>query len=148
MTLSFPWRAILLPVIVAISSYVLFRLFSVQPPYSFDFDFGFDVAKVMDVNVATASRSWELGVAAEALLELHNPNLTVFTRTPFPGGRLPQSHDMTTVQALKYVRPAIWTNDSAMLTEGEGGWAFPFNSDFSSVWLATFSPCDFVCDDS
>ena len=114
------WRT-LLPAMVALASYLLYRLFLAQQIRSgFEFDFGFDVSKVMDVNVATANRSWELGAAAEALLELHNPDLTIFTKTPFPAGRLPRSHDMTKVKGLQYIKPAIWTNDTAMLTEGEG----------------------------
>lgn len=123
MTSRVSWRGALLPAIVALASYILFRLFTSEPrPRGSAFDFGFDVNKVMNLNIETASRSWEVGAAAEALLELHNPDLTVYTRTPFPAGKLPRSHDMTTVRALRYIRPAIWTNGSAMLTEGEGEW--------------------------
>ncbi len=114
------WRT-LLPAIVALASYLLYCLFLAPPLLSGSgFDFGFDVSKVMDINIATATRSWELGAAAQALLELHNPDLTIFTKTPFPAGLLPRSHDMTKVKGLQYIKPAIWTNGTATLTEGEG----------------------------
>ncbi|KAK3314552.1 hypothetical protein B0H66DRAFT_576774 [Apodospora peruviana] len=38
--------------------------------------------------VNLASESWEWGTAAEALLELYNPELSVFGSNPFPGGNV------------------------------------------------------------
>lgn len=35
-------------------------------------------------------RSWEEGVWTQALLEVHNPELTVFAADPFPHGHVPQ----------------------------------------------------------
>lgn len=45
---------------------------------------GFDVNKVLDQAQALSSKSWELGTASEALLELYNPSASVFGDAPFP----------------------------------------------------------------
>ncbi|KAJ6568378.1 hypothetical protein DFH09DRAFT_1261335 [Mycena vulgaris] len=45
---------------------------------------GFDIAKVTALAESLPAESWEFGTAAEALLELYNPELSVFGKTPFP----------------------------------------------------------------
>jgi hypothetical protein len=58
-----------------------------QPSHR-NLDFGFDVEKAIHLNTAVAPRSWELGTIAEAVIELRNPELTVFANDPFHGGRM------------------------------------------------------------
>ena len=65
----------------------LFHLSYCQPSHR-NLEFGFDVEKVIHVNTAMASRSWELGATAEGLIELRNPELTVFANDPFHEGRI------------------------------------------------------------
>ena len=54
-----------------------------------------------------ALHSWEYGTAAEALLQLHNPELSVFSHEPFPGDNLPSPEVSKTpglVYAEKFIR--------------------------------------------
>lgn len=66
-------------------------------------------------------RSWEEGVWTQALLELHNPELTVYARDPFPGGYMPRvPHDfLDTVPGLASASRYIDTNGT-LLCFGEG----------------------------
>ncbi|KAF9049365.1 hypothetical protein BDZ89DRAFT_1089091 [Hymenopellis radicata] len=51
---------------------------------SFALDPGFDIKAVANESVQLPSHSWEYGAASMALLELYNPELTVFAAAPFP----------------------------------------------------------------
>ncbi len=44
----------------------------------------FDVHQVMNNAYEQASHSWEYGTAAEALRQLRNPELSIFSKDPFP----------------------------------------------------------------
>jgi hypothetical protein len=65
----------------------VFHLSYCQPSHR-NLGFDSDIEKAIYLNIATASRSGELGATAEALLELRNPEPTVFTNDPFHGGRM------------------------------------------------------------
>jgi hypothetical protein len=80
----------------------------------------FDPAKVVAQAYETTSRSWEFGALTQALLEYENPNLTVFSLEPFPGGRIPEISHPADVEALQYAKSIIWTNHSDLLVDGEG----------------------------
>ena len=80
----------------------------------------FEVDKVLDGAIPVTSRSWEYGTLAEAMLELQNPELAVFSREPIQRGTLPCNFDVSDVAALQYVKPLIWTNGSHELIAGEG----------------------------
>lgn len=62
-----------------------------------------------------ASHSWEYGVVFEALLELHNPEFSVFAKQPAFFSNDP----LNDVEAIKCIRDCIQT-DSATLIDGEG----------------------------
>lgn len=64
---------------------------------------GYDVQKVKQQMMGLAAHSWEWGTAAEALLELDSPNLSVFGANPFPVPSNPSS------SALDYARGKIFT---------------------------------------
>lgn len=68
-----------------------------------------------------AKHSWEYGTIFEALLEYHNPELSVFG-SPFPDEKIPILKEED-VPALKYVKPFIRT-DSDQLCEGNGTFCF------------------------
>jgi hypothetical protein len=80
------------------------------------------IAKILDQSQSSASHSWEYSTVFNALLEYHNPYLSIFN-TPFPHGRIPTSGDNKVV-ALRYVRPFILT-DSDRLCEGNGKSSLP-----------------------
>jgi hypothetical protein len=75
------------------------------------------IEKVLSQAQATASHSWEYGVVFEALLEYHNPELSVFHNSVLRHGALLDASRK--VQALEYVKPFIRT-DSSTLCEGNG----------------------------
>lgn len=62
-----------------------------------------------------AGHSWEYGVILEALLELHNPELSVFAKQP----AFFSANALESVEALKYVKDFIKT-DGPVLIDGEG----------------------------
>lgn len=76
------------------------------------------IDKVLQQAQATASHSWEFGVVFEALLEYHDPSLTVFSTT------ISQHQEQIAslaehANALEYIKPHIRT-DSTTLCEGNG----------------------------
>jgi hypothetical protein len=80
----------------------------------------FDPDKILARAFEITSRSWEFGTLVEALLELRNPELTVFGDLPFPDGRIPRVAEPLEVEGLWYAKSVIWTNHSDLLVDGEG----------------------------
>jgi hypothetical protein len=85
---------------------------------SYSFDVGYDIPLVEDQARRLSTHSWEYGTAAEALLEFHSPDLSVFGDDPFPRGRIP-CVNWTDVPALAYVQPFIRTSDDTLI-DGDG----------------------------
>lgn len=75
------------------------------------------ISTVLAKAIEVASHSWEYGTVAEALLEWHSPNLTIW-HDPFPSGQIP-TLNIDDVSALSYVKPFISTNGPT-LVEGDG----------------------------
>ncbi|CRK21743.1 hypothetical protein BN1723_003200 [Verticillium longisporum] len=69
--------------------------------------------------VDRASHSWEWGTTAEALLELYNPELSVFGPEPFPGGKIPKADPSTF--ALRYARRYINRNSQILVSDSTVG---------------------------
>ncbi|KAL9633102.1 MAG: hypothetical protein Q9164_004899 [Protoblastenia rupestris] len=78
----------------------------------------FNVTMIMERACRLASHSWEYGTAAEALIELHNPELSVFSQHPFPGGKLPLV-DVEKTPGLKYAKALIRTGQQTLI-DGDG----------------------------
>lgn len=101
---------------------------------------GFDAERVLKRAISLASKSWEYGTLAQAMLELQNPSLTVFASEPFPHSELPLVHDPSMVLGLQYARSVIQTNNTDLLVDGEGKKdCFPFEDIFcarsgSFIW--------------
>ncbi|PNP59720.1 hypothetical protein THARTR1_00599 [Trichoderma harzianum] len=76
-------------------------------------DAGYDAFQAAQVMVNIASHSWEWGTAAEALLELYNPELSVFSANPFPNGAVPKASGSTF--ALTYARQFINRNSQVLV---------------------------------
>ena len=75
---------------------------------------------------ALASHSWEYGTLAEALLELHNPTLAVFSRAAFPADKIPARPPWLDVQGLEYAQHFIDVGEaSATLADGDASAADP-----------------------
>ncbi|KAJ2919020.1 hypothetical protein MD484_g1446, partial [Candolleomyces efflorescens] len=65
----------------------------------YPYDAGFDIEKVTQLAVDLPSHSWEFGATGEALIELENPQFSVFGVAPFPVANVSR----TKVRALDYV---------------------------------------------
>ena len=74
-----------------------------------------------------ASHSREYGTLAQALLELHNPSLTVFSSSAFPADKVPASPPWLDVQGLEYAHHFIDADEDGgpTLAEGDGSAADP-----------------------
>ncbi|CAA7268314.1 unnamed protein product [Cyclocybe aegerita] len=84
---------------------------------AFPFSPGFDIKKVAAQAVALPTHSWEYGTTTQALLELYNPELSVFGQSPFP---VP-SVDVNDIRALGYVAKSVrFGNGYAALDRGNG----------------------------
>ena len=79
---------------------------------------GFNLEKVIARMHELAKHSWEYGAAAQALLELHNPELSVFGEDPFPQGKLPKP-TVSKIASLSYAKRYIRTNAKTLI-EGDG----------------------------
>lgn len=94
-------------------------------------DLSSNLTAVLSVARSRASHSWEYGVLAEALLELYNPELSVFGTHVFPGRMLPHfsQTDVANTPGFAYVAPLINTDPpSGILIDGSG-----LNSDPASL---------------
>ncbi|PWW78221.1 hypothetical protein C7212DRAFT_345054 [Tuber magnatum] len=77
---------------------------------------GYDVQKVKSKMLTLATHSWEYGTAAQALLELDNPELSVFGTSPFPIPGNPSG------SALEYAKQHIaLTGDTLINGDGAVG---------------------------
>lgn len=82
---------------------------------------------------ALASHSWEFGTLAETLLELHDPDLSVFSPDAFPADKVP-SVPYLDVQALEYAHHFIDLN-ATTLADGEGSAADPCSLGVSATLI-------------
>ncbi|KAJ7233097.1 family 88 glycosyl hydrolase [Mycena rebaudengoi] len=90
---------------------------------------GFDMEKVASLAESLPEQSWEFGTAAEALLELYNPELSVFGK-PFPVAKTsPDS-----IKALSYAREKITIGNTG-LSDGNGATGDPASLGVSAVML-------------
>lgn len=99
---------------------------------------GFDAFKAGQVMVSKSGKSWEWGTAAEALLELYNPELTVYSINPFPGGKIPKA-DLNTI-ALKYARQFINTNPNSRVLVPDSAVGDPASLGVSAILLGQSIP--------
>ena len=79
---------------------------------------GFDIQKVLDKDLQVSNHSWEFGTASEAILELYNPELSVFGKDPFPRGKIPKV-DVDRVRSLTYAKKCINVTGD-ILIDGDG----------------------------
>ncbi|KAF9446026.1 hypothetical protein P691DRAFT_795013 [Macrolepiota fuliginosa MF-IS2] len=93
---------------------------------------GFDIKKVASVATSIPSHSWEYGTASEALLELYNPDYSVFGGKAFPVPTL--QPDRT--KSLNYARGKIKLGEGySALYQGEGSAGDPLSLGVAGVML-------------
>jgi hypothetical protein len=90
---------------------------AVPRPVCQSIDAGFNVNLVSERAVELSTHSWEFGTASEALLELYNPEFSVFGANPFPGDKLPTPN--ADIASLAFAQQHICT-DCPILVDGDG----------------------------
>lgn len=100
--------------------------------------FGYNPILVANQAKSLSTHSWEYGTAAEALLELYNPSLSVFSKTAFPNRQLPKP-DPAQIEALRYAKPHIRLN-APTLIDGDGATGDPASLGVSALLLGQTLP--------
>ncbi|TGJ75327.1 hypothetical protein E0Z10_g11009 [Xylaria hypoxylon] len=97
------------------------------------------ISKVISQGHLLATHSWEFGAFSESLLEWYDPDLSVFSTSPFPDGKIPVVQ-VDRVESLSYALPHIWTN-STTLIDGDGAAGDPASLAVSAILIGqTQSP--------
>ncbi|KAI0441740.1 hypothetical protein F4803DRAFT_521956 [Xylaria telfairii] len=97
------------------------------------------ISKVISQGDLLATHSWEFGSFSEALLEWYDPDLSVFSASPFPDDKIPVVQ-VDQVESLSYALPHIWTN-STTLVDGDGAAGDPASLAVSAILIGqTQSP--------
>ncbi|KAG6868046.1 hypothetical protein C0993_007973 [Termitomyces sp. T159_Od127] len=101
----------------------------------FPFDPGFPISQVVVAALDISTHSWELGTATEALLELYNPELSVFGDSPFEAAKTVSSSSILP-RALAYAaeKIVIGTGPNA-LSDGNGSLSDPASLGVGAVLL-------------
>ncbi|KAG2003241.1 glycosyl hydrolase family 88 [Coprinopsis cinerea AmutBmut pab1-1] len=98
---------------------------------------GFDIEKVVSLAQKLPGHSWEHGVTAQALLELFDPEFSIFGNASMPTPKLSKS----TVKSLSYAARNIkFGKDSDALAPGGGASADPSSLGVSAVLLGMTEP--------
>ncbi|KAG6852992.1 hypothetical protein C0991_007708, partial [Blastosporella zonata] len=105
----------------------------------FPFDPGFPIQMVIATALNISTHSWEFGTATEALLELYNPELSVFGDSPFEAAQL-LSSESNLPQALAYAAEKIVIGTGAnALQNGDGAVGDPASLGVGAVLLGKIS---------
>jgi hypothetical protein len=72
------------------------------------------VLKVLGVATSVAHNSWEYGTVSQALLDWHDPDLSIWNN-PFPNGNAVPQLNSDEVEALRYIKPFIDTNGETLI---------------------------------
>ncbi|KAJ3523929.1 hypothetical protein NMY22_g11220 [Coprinellus aureogranulatus] len=97
----------------------------------------FDIAKVTSLAQTLPSHSWEYGTTTEALLELFDPDYSVFGSKPFPVPTLQKQN----VKSLEYASQKIrFGTGSDGLIDGNGAVGDPASLGVAAVMLGKTEP--------
>lgn len=89
--------------------------------------------KIIDQATRLAAHSWEYGTLAQALLEWHTPELSVFGPDPFPDGQVP-SVSVDETPSLSYAIKHISTSGDT-LVENDGAAGDPASLGVSAILI-------------
>ncbi|KAF9256382.1 hypothetical protein L218DRAFT_966385 [Marasmius fiardii PR-910] len=104
---------------------------------AFPFDPGFDIKGVAALAETLPTHSWEYGTAAEALLELYNPDASVFGSKPFPVPIL----DRNNTRSLSYAEARITIGTPPnVFADGDGAVGDPASLGVAAVMLGKSDP--------
>lgn len=105
---------------------------SLSSKLAIPFDPGFDIFRVVELAVALPSHSWEYGTASEALLELFDPDISVFGDAPFPVPTIRASQSVSLAYASNKFQIG---NGSNTLINGDGAVGDPASLGVSAYLL-------------
>lgn len=77
-------------------------------------DIGFSPTVVQAIATSKAKSNWEWGTNAEALLELYDPDVSVYSDNAFPGGKIPNKKTTATT----YPKSKIVTSGNTLTAKG------------------------------
>jgi hypothetical protein len=102
---------------------------------STSFNAGFNIQNVVSVAEKIASHSWEYGTLAEALLELYNPEYSVYSKSSysFPNNAIP-TVSSSSVKSLAYVKDKFMLGDGTLYAN-DGANGDPASLGVSAVLL-------------
>jgi hypothetical protein len=103
---------------------------------AFPLDPGFDIRSVAALAKALPSHSWETGTASEALLELYNPDISVFGRSPFPIPFVNTSDIPALVYAKQWLIINTKPSSPQGLSGGSGATGDPESIGVSAILIA------------
>ncbi|KAJ4293232.1 hypothetical protein N0V90_008514 [Kalmusia sp. IMI 367209] len=86
-----------------------------------------------------ALHSWEYGTTAEALLELENPALSVFSKHPFPEDKVPSAR-IEDVESLQYAKNHIIAGSSRTLCKDNNSVADPASLGVFAILIGQSHP--------
>ncbi|KAG6829088.1 hypothetical protein H0H92_005700 [Tricholoma furcatifolium] len=101
---------------------------------AFPYNPGFPIQKVIALAVNISSHSWEFGTATEALLELYNPELSIFGDDPFTAAQSLSPDDLPQGLAYAAEKITIGTGPNA-LADGDGAVGDPASLGVAAVML-------------
>jgi len=97
----------------------------------------YNISVVFNATKSLPSHSWEYGTFTEALLEMHNPEVSVFGDSPFPVPTLNRSN----VRALAYLAPVVKFGSSySALDNGNEAVGDPASMGVGAVLLGKTDP--------
>ncbi|KAF2455442.1 hypothetical protein BDY21DRAFT_65950 [Lineolata rhizophorae] len=97
-----------------------------------------NTSRIAEQAKVLASHSWEHGTAAEALLELYDPHLSVFGDEPFPADKVPYT-PLEETESLSYAKPHILL-DAGTLIRDEHATGDPAALGVSAVLIGQSDP--------
>lgn len=111
---------------------------TVAAPNPIPFSPGFDIERVIALTNSSQAHSWEYGTAAQAFLELYDPQHAVFGDTPFPVPTLARSN----VRSLAYAATKIILGGDQKdgLSNGNGAVGDPLSLGVSAILLGKADP--------
>jgi hypothetical protein len=108
-----------------------------QSPFSPDP--GFPIQKVATLARSLPSHSWEFGTAAETLLELYDPSISVFGSLSFSSTPRYLRSRRGKIQALEYAKSVIVLGSGVnALADGDGAVGDPASLGVSAVLLGDY----------
>lgn len=75
---------------------------------------GFSPTAVQAIATSKAKSNWEWGTNAQALLELYDPDVSVYSDNAFPGGKIPNKKTTATT----YAKGKIVTSGNTLTVKG------------------------------